>query len=212
MLLMAAIWLSHGNCPIIDSYLVAHSMRGGHQSPWPRALTISQDALAAYGTLLLAVVTLATLITTILISRHGDRMVRAERKEAQALDDLADAYAVQVIGVATTVVMNHGRFTIRDVEARLRTGDSKLVAFEQSERLLHAAGGAALGADTNLNADFQPGILTPWDAGLRFTINPANIANLIGACPILRWTDHRNTRWEHSKGSVKKIPAKEPWA
>jgi hypothetical protein len=173
---------------------------------------LSADALTAFGTLALAFLTLATLVTTVVITWRGNRQLRAERKAAQQRDSLAEAYAVEVTGVATTVLINHGRYTISAIAAKLRTKGGVLLDFEKAERLLGTAGTAAdLGADSALEAMFQPDILTPWDAALRFTIRPEDISDLVGAYPVVRWTDRSGTRWQHQQGTVACIDAAAPW-
>lgn len=181
-------------------------------SPTLSAGGLSTDALTAYGTVALAALTLLTLVTTVIVSRHGERQLRAEREEVQDQESLAEAYAVQVVGIATVIVINHGRYTISDIAARLRTRDSQAIEFEHSERIVRVSSEAAgLGADSALDADFQPDILTPWDAALRFSVDPAHINDLVGAYPIVRWSDRRNTRWEQRRGRIEKIDAQAPW-
>ena len=180
--------------------------------PTPKSAGISVDALTAYGTVALAALTLVTLVTTVIISWNGDRRLRSERQGMQDKESLAEAYAVQVGGIATTIVINHSRYTIKDVAARLRAKDS-LVDFEKSERIVETSGySTELGADIVLDADFQLDILTPWDRALRFSIDPAHVSDLVGAYPVVRWTDRLNNRWEHRKGGVVKIDAHAPWS
>jgi hypothetical protein len=178
----------------------------------PAASGPSADTLTAWGTLALAFVALVTLVATVIIARRDARQLRAERTEAEQRDHLAEAVAIEVTGVATTVLINHGKYTISGIAAKLCTRNNGAQDFDKSERILGArAAAAALGADTNLDAAFQPDILTPWDAGMRFSTPPGDIDGLTGAFPIVRWTDRWGTRWQYQKGTVTAIDVGAPW-
>src|SRR5579859_3562539 len=85
---------------------------------------LSTDSWTAIGTIALAVVTLVTLIATIVISWRSDKQLRAERSATREAEELAEAYAIQVIGgEGTALVVNHGKYTITEVNAQLRLAD-----------------------------------------------------------------------------------------
>lgn len=157
-------------------------------------VTFTADDLTAFGTLLLAVLTFATILVTVIMYWRDARN-----------DALAQAYLVQVTGIATTVVINHGAYTIEKVEARLEVGGSDMAVFASEKRIPGGHGPAAeLGADAGLESTFRHDLLTPWDVGLRFS-EPSPSGNVIGAYPVIRWRDRRGTRWEHRKGQARRI-------
>jgi len=90
---------------------------------------LSSDAWTAVGTIALAGLTLITLITTIVISQRSDAQLRAERKAAEAGEQLAEAYTVQVIGAESTLIVNRGKYTITGVEGRQTRGIPGSFAF-----------------------------------------------------------------------------------
>lgn len=189
-------------------------------SPVSRATTApgstSWDELTAVGTLALAAVTLITLLATIAIAWRSDRQLRAERREMQGREQLAEAYAVRVLfGANVTIVVNRGKYTITKVEARLRLGDGTLAEFLSQERLLDIKG-----LDEELRADATSGLdsishadlLTPWDLGLRFIKGPTVTDGLLGAYPVVRWTDRWGARWEHRLGDARTIKPDSSWS
>jgi hypothetical protein len=186
--------------------------------PHPRPLAdwggLSTDAWTAIGTIALAAVTLITLITTIVISWRSDKQLRVEQGEALAAEQLAEAHAVQVVGDATTLVVNHGKYTITDVDAWLTLAKGTQ-AFPSRTRVLGLRGlDAELtdGVPAHLDGttpDAHSDILAPWDAGLRFVVQVTDIdlathGTLAGAYPVVRWTDRWGNRWEHCLGHVRK--------
>jgi archaellin len=183
-------------------------------NPAPRAGGFPADALTAIGTLVLAFVTVAALLATILISRHGDRQLRDERREAQAQEQMAEAVAVQVLGAATTVVINHGRYTISDITARLELSDGSQIEFNQAVRVLSVEGiSAELHASQALQFErtFRPNMLTSWDVGLRLDADPARITSNADAYPIVHWQDRWGNYWEHRLGQVRLIGKRDDW-
>jgi hypothetical protein len=175
---------------------------------------ISTDAWTAVGTIALAAVTFITLVITIVISWRSNKQLRAERGEAQAAEQLAEAYAVQVAGDTTTLVVNHGKYTITDVDAWLTLAKG-IRTFPKRERVLglrdldaELTEGVTAQLD-GTTPDAHSDILAPWDAGLRFVvqvtdIDPATHGTLAGAYPVVRWTDRWGNRWEHCLGRARK--------
>ena len=165
--------------------------------------------------------------------RLADERLRAERDVAQWREQLAEAYAVQVVlaGGSTgdlgkrdraphrlaVIVVNRGRYTITNVEAQLRLGGSgnpSLVGFDSEQRL---PGGDDLppdllgGLSVRLRAGVRADRLTPWDRGLRFDAAPVSAEDLQGAYPVVRWTDRWGGRWEHRLGEVRPAGLFEEW-
>jgi len=180
----------------------------------------------AIGTVALALVTVAAIITTIVITVQDRRRVDKREQYAEAymvrvlqgerdagpptdeIYDEADA-ALKRLGA---IVINGGAYTITGIEARLRLADCTVVPFGRSERVT-----GTRGLDDRLK-DGMTGLLealthgdrlAPWDVGLRFYSAPRPIAAWY---PIVRWTDRWGTRWEHRRGEVRPVKDGRPWA
>jgi hypothetical protein len=185
-------------------------------NPVPTRSPSWPDNLTAIGTIALAILTLATLVATILISRHGDRQLRNEHKETEDRERLAEATSIQILGAATTIVINHGRYTINEVTAMLKLHDGSLVEFKEPARILSVEG---IAAELNANQALQfertssRNMLTPWDAGLRFDADPAKITRSADAYPIVRWQDRWDNYWQYCHGQVQRIGGEDdPWS
>lgn len=167
------------------------------------------DVLTAIGTLALAFLTFATLAATIVIARRDSRRLRLERAQAQDQERLAEAAAVQVIGAATTVVINHGRFPITDVTAKLRRSDGGLVKFDDLIRVVGAPDDTRLDVASALQFErtYRPDMLTPWDAGLRFRVAGGDPDSY----PVVRWRDRWGQCWEHRPDSLRRIGDATDW-
>jgi len=160
---------------------------------------------------------------------HSRAQIEEERQIAREREQLAEAYQVQVFpgerpgagqdihdpAVVALVVLlvNHGSFTIREVEAQFSVDGTSLVSsrtrewmsgFPQLHSALHKPGDRS-------KETARHGILTPWDGGMRFESDemPARILN--APYPLLRWTDRWGTRWEHRRGEVRQVHDDEPW-
>jgi hypothetical protein len=181
---------------------------------------ISSDGWTAIGTIALAGATLVTLLATIVLARLSDRHARLERTEALEAEQLAEAYAIQVIGSDTTAfIINHSKYTITDIDGRLklRSGASKeftsrtrfLDTHKVDKKLIDGIPVELAGTAPAVHSD----ILAPWDAGLRLQVDPVVEAlaekpvTLVGAYPVIRWTDRWDNRWEHELGHVTKFGA-----
>jgi hypothetical protein len=179
----------------------------------------------ASGTLALATMTLAVVITTIVITLQ-------DRRHADKRDQLTEAYSIQVIlGERNTgspvkrhrraapasakrlsaIVINHGRYTITGIEAQLwlvDNGSYKPVPFAAQERVPGTKDLDAKlrgGMESLLEGMMHADRLTPWDLGLRFESDPISTAQLPGVYPVVRWADRWGTHWEHRRGEVTKI-------
>ena len=156
---------------------------------------------------------------------HSDRQVREEHQSAQEALQLEEAYAVRVStgwqdGLITdphinaepddvlqslvVVVINGGRFTVTDVDARLFRLDNSQTSPAKTERIAETPPVAdqSQWIDGPLR-DLGNRTLAPWSGGLRFIGSATVDHQLDGAYPLVRWTDRWGQRWEHSKGRVR---------
>lgn len=161
----------------------------------------------------------------------GERL-QAERDSAREREQLAEAYAVQVVmgdwstgrpgergtspSRVVVIVINHSRYTITRIDAQLRLsagGSASLVQFDGRELVpsaqeLDTGLGGGLGVRL---AKMHTDRLTPWDPGLRFETDLIGAAHLPGAYPVVRWADQWGTRWEHRRGEVRQIAEDADW-
>jgi hypothetical protein len=120
-------------------------------------------------------------------------------------------------------LVNHGSFTITDIRAWLRNEDGSLE---------EAAGAQRRTGFTNLPEEVRrhwssslelatPTLLKPWDDGIAFMskqfatgqLGPAaewsgflpELRPLFPSYWIVQWTDQWGTRWEHQRGSLRRI-------
>jgi hypothetical protein len=159
--------------------------------------------------------------------------IAEERQIARDREQFAEAYQVQVVlGERSTgelgkraaapsrlgaIVINHGRYTITGVEARIRLasgGGPSLILFAGSERV---PGTKDLdprlrnGMSGLLEGLMYGDRITPWDVGLCFWSDPVPPAQVSGAYPVVRWTDRWGSRWEHRQGEVRQSRDGEEW-
>jgi hypothetical protein len=166
---------------------------------------------------------------------HSEAQLRNERQHAQEREQLAEAYAVQVVAARTSpktvfanfevapenpvecpmaVVVNHGHYAITEVEAKFSNGQAIYPIWE----MRHLSSFTKLPPDLAVAPsgpwDIHSGgpVLTPQDPGMRFTGTRMALGELIGVYPILRWTDWRGIRWEHRKGVVSQVDEDAAWA
>ena len=120
------------------------------------------------------------------------------------------------------IVVNHGVYTITDIEARLRLSGGRVAKLPIQDAVPQADG-----ADARLAKLESPVVpdtagpfsivlsaprrLAPWDAGIRFISGLTPVQDLLGAGPVVRWSDRWGTRWEHRLGEVQRIRGDEPW-
>jgi hypothetical protein len=194
MILMAAWWLAF-------------------RLPSMPFMSFSADDLTAYGTLALAVVTLAALGATIWFSLRDAGRQRSERREDLDRQHEAQAAAVQVTGVETVAVINHGTHTITAVQARLCLRDGGIGDAATPERFLRQDQAVEqLGADTGSERTYQKDIVTPWDVGLRFRLrDTVHGADTTGAYPVVRWTDWWGNQWQYQRGDLRPVPPAAAW-
>jgi hypothetical protein len=165
---------------------------------------------------------------------HGRAQLEEERQLAREREQLAGAYAVQVVlgeaGGETTeftaygdpkppqtkllavMVVNRSPYTITRVEVRFCLGRS-LIQHHRYERVssLDAVPG-------KVRHGFRPSaerplsdVLTPFDEGIRFETDEIHEKYLSGPYPVVRWKDHWGTFWEHKRGVVRQVTDGQPW-
>jgi hypothetical protein len=166
---------------------------------------------------------------------HSDAQLQAERQISQDAEQMAEAYAVQVVmaemaaGELTgdgydpvdesvrklaIMIVNRGRYTITRVEAQFCTDGANLITHKQFRRL---AGYDALpdrlrGGFHRLDDDTGCGDqLAPGDTGMRFETGPVGVEHIAGPYPVARWIDRWGQRWQQKKGVVQKINEGAPW-
>ena len=191
------------------------------------------DAWTGIGTIALAVMTLAAVVTTIVVTaqdrRRTDEQLTAERERANeerrhALEQeqLADAWAVDVDMTQSMfspkdgedarrlflAVANRGRFTITRLEARFCTDGTALSVPEKSERELP---GEVRMFGLVREEGAMSGILRGWGEAMRFDSEALPVAQLKDPYALVRWTDRWGTRWEHRLGAVREISSDEEW-
>lgn len=201
------------------------------------------DALTAVGTMALALVTLAAVVTTIVITKQdreragqqllderaaADRRYREERDHAQEAEQLAQAWAVEVLpGHASdrqdtsnlsVMVGNMSTRTVTRVEVQFSPDGKSLVMPKRSERLIPQNGSSTVRITSDLpfippDGKFSAaysGILIP-GRHMRFWSDEISDEHLSASYPVVRWSDWLGQRWEHRKGTVRKVDNGEPW-
>jgi hypothetical protein len=158
---------------------------------------------------------------------YGQAQLEEERRLEREKQQLAEAYQIQVVlgeraagqpiegtdkrddsvKELAALVVNHGSFTITDVEARFCYDGQDLASPARSKRLTgfgrvsgRVQGGFSASAEHALDR-----VLTPRDAGVRFESYPVPADRLANPYPVVRWTDRWGTRWEHRQGQVDPI-------
>lgn len=159
---------------------------------------------------------------------HGRAQLEEERRIARERLQLDDAYRVQVVLAQRSgdssgetmrlaaMVVNRGSYTITRIEAQFASGTSpgnSITPHHSYERLSSVVtlptelrGGWAAAAERPLS-----GVLTPLDLGILFMTDQIHRNHLGSPYPIVRWTDHWGTRWEHKRGTVRRVGETDPW-
>jgi hypothetical protein len=161
----------------------------------------------------------------------ADERLRQERQGYQDQEQWAEASLVQVtrarmnvyqpsnqpppdepVEQAVAVVVNHGRYTITRVEARL-CASGNVTGYGKTEHLSSWFNLSEPLRPTGIwEAEGAPGNnLTPMDLGLRYTSDVLAKRLLVGNYPLVRWTDRWDQHWEHKQGVVRKITEGEEW-
>jgi hypothetical protein len=160
--------------------------------------------------------------------------IEEERRIGREREQLAEAYAVQVVlgertggerddvydeplsedvKVLAVMVVNRGSFTITEVEAKFSYDGRSWVNHAGYQRLSGFGN-----VSERLRHRWRPsselamyGVLAPWDAGIRFESDEVHVQNLKNPYPLVRWTDRWGTRWEHRRGELGQVGADEQW-
>jgi hypothetical protein len=161
---------------------------------------------------------------------HSAAQLREERERAHDAEQRGEAYAVVITpakipvkmadpdGAAepsddevcpVAVVVNNGRFTITNLDARFGMG----TAIYPARQMEYYSGYPALPQElvSGLVADAAISILPPGVAGIRFIGGAMTARDLHGVNPIVRWTDRWGTRWEHKRGKARPVDDSAPW-
>jgi hypothetical protein len=165
---------------------------------------------------------------------HADTQLREERQLAENREQLAEAYAVQVtaarmsaevygsqvmsdpntpIACPVAIVVNGGRYTITQIEARICLGGKSITGYSKTEPFSSwwnlpkpiASDLSGQERDIFLNT------LTPADLGMRYIHDAVAEQFLHGSYPIVRWRDRWGARWEHKRGVVRQVTEGENW-
>jgi hypothetical protein len=112
------------------------------------------------------------------------------------------------------MILNGGRYTITQVEARLSPDGRSITSYDKTEHFssYFQLPEPLLDGLEGPERDVRLSIITPSDLGLRFTHDAMAIRNIQGSYPIVRWRDHQGQKWEHKLGVVRKINENEQWS
>lgn len=160
---------------------------------------------------------------------HGRAQIEEERRIAREREQLAEAYAVQVVAAETpirfagdqgtgkqlaAIIVNRGKFTITRIEAQFSPDGMSLIPHFAYKRMP----GFDIVPD-DLRAGWQDSsgqamyrVLTPWDKGIRFATDTVHDKFLKSPYPVVRWTDRWGARWEHKRGEVHQVRDDEQWS
>jgi hypothetical protein len=195
----------------------------------------------AVGTIALAVLTLAAVVTTIVITvqdrrrfreerGRSDKQIAEERRIAREREQFAEAYAVQVTLVKSGIhgegedaarrliaaIVNHGAQTITRVEVRFSPDGGSVIPARKQERLPVDSNlpSNVMGPHHVVSAEAAAfrDRLTPWDTGITAETDPIGVRHLTDPRVIVRWTDRWGTRWEHKRGDVQPVDESAQWA
>ena len=153
-----------------------------------------------------------------------------ERARSDEREQLAEAYAVQVVQgerpasgqpaskpdalVLVAIVVNGGHYTITGVEVQFSPDGKSRVSPRTSDRVSSFADlPTALRKEGDTSEErAMHGVLTPWDTGMRSETDPVGVQLLSGHYALVRWTDRRGQRWEHRLGVARQVRDGEPWS
>jgi hypothetical protein len=163
---------------------------------------------------------------------HGRKLLEEERRLSLEREQLAQAYAVQVLlaqlphpnvadaatgeALATRQllagIVNRSAYTVTRIEVRFCLGGSTMVSHREVSQLPSPSTPEALRTGPWPCPDpAMRGILTPFDGGLQFETEAIPERDLADPYALARWTDHWGTRWEHERGVVRIIRDDETW-
>jgi hypothetical protein len=160
---------------------------------------------------------------------------RELREKEQDAEQIAEAYAVQIVPVRMSpesygtrvatdpetaitcpgvIVINRGRYTITRLEAQICLNGNSMTHYDKREhfstwwnlRNMPLAEGLD-GPEPDVRLD----TLTPSDLGMRFTHDAIAESRVRGSYPVVRWKDRWGQTWEHKLGRVEKIGDDTQW-
>ena len=161
--------------------------------------------------------------------QHSEDHFRRTHQLALEAEQFGEASAVQVVGarvppgqgiVSTpdnpterpvAIVLNRGRYTITQVDARFSDGISVL------PRELIQPGQDFSGLPNLLTHDLTGGIggnftgMLAAGEAMRFVGNATLVRSLSSIYAIVRWTDRWGQQWQHKLGSIGKVEDHEQW-
>jgi hypothetical protein len=167
--------------------------------------------------------------------RRGKRLVADERCAQHSREALTEAYRVQVVQAYRTtdggpvteydhsvgserqlaaMVVNHGYFTITDVQARFVFAERSGIVNPQ--RSVYTPGIDGLPSRltrgwAESEAYVMEGILTPRGTAIRFESPLVPEHALENPYPLVRWRDQWGTFWEYRLGRVQPIGDDDEW-
>lgn len=163
---------------------------------------------------------------------HSRTQIEEERRVTREREQMAEAYQVRVVmgqmaagelneqdeaddsvQKLAVMVVNGGSYTITRVEAQFSYDGRSLVphgGYKRVTGFMDLPSGLR-GAWHVSEERAMRGVLTPWDAGIRFESDKVHVKFLSGPYPLVRWTDRRGTRWEHRRGEVRQVRDNEEW-
>lgn len=155
---------------------------------------------------------------------HSDEQLDKQRESEREALQLSEAYMVRVsIGaqdgkitdpyISTNpgeivlsllaIVVNMGRFTITDVAVSIIDGTGSMTDAAKVNRIPDYGLVDEKGGELVPLRDLGDRTLAPGSSGIRFASSARLDRYLVGAYPIVRWTDRWGQMWEHSKGRVR---------
>jgi hypothetical protein len=131
--------------------------------------------------------------------------VEEERRIAREREQLTEAYQVQVVfgdaqapgqdpemKILAAFIVNRGRYTITRVEVQFSPDGASLLSHHRRRRVSSAGvlPSQLTGEGWALKAEERvPGVLTPWDAGVRVESDDVHERQLKSPYPVVRWVD-----------------------
>jgi hypothetical protein len=160
---------------------------------------------------------------------HADARLAEEKRAAHEAEQLAEAWAVKVIGVRippgenvistpenpserpVVIIVNHGRYTITRVDAKFSDGSGFLGSAQRQPYADFASLPHDLVQDvTGPLGEVYGGVVVPGGA-MRIIGDSMLVRYLRTLYPIVRWTDRWGTIWEHKQGAVRQVTDGGEW-
>lgn len=159
---------------------------------------------------------------------HSAEQLREERQLAKEREQLAEAYAIQVVLMRTAreapdasrllaLLVNRSRQTVTQIEAQFSPDGQSLIPHHRQLRVPSYANlPPGMPDDPQYvqpaKAASSSDRLTPWDAGMTIETDLIDLHTLTDPHVIVRWTDRWGTRWEHKRGDVRPVQPGAQWS